>query len=314
MRTAALLLLVGLLGVAACYLRWGSVLAPNGLMGPPRPPPSDAFASVPPDVGAQLARPVPEFVFEDKPLSDVIDAARDRSGANIFVNWKALEASGVPRNARVTVRVRDVEFSKVLRAVLVGISPAPVRPLGLSVDDHVIVISTKEDLDRDTTTAVYDVRNLLPSPVTSSPSTRTAAVDRLLARLTGSVAPQSWRESGGSTGSIRELQGQLIVTQTEANHAQVLWQIDRMRWWRRLTWLAGRTGAVVVPLLAVVALARGWQLQRRRRFAGLVAAGRCVRCGYDLRATPERCPECGMTRAGAYSAPEVFAANSAAIA
>jgi len=46
--------------------------------------------------------------------------------------------------------------------------------------------------------------------------------------------------------------------------------------------------AAVVSLIAAVVC---FHYVRRRD----VAPGSCPRCGYDLRATPERCPECGTT-------------------
>jgi hypothetical protein len=55
------------------------------------------------------------------------------------------------------------------------------------------------------------------------------------------------------------------------------------RWYRAPHWAIATLWAV----LPAVFLARRWRQRRRKRH------GFCLICGYDLRASPERCPECG---------------------
>ena len=57
-------------------------------------------------------------------------------------------------------------------------------------------------------------------------------------------------------------------------------------------WLVVGEAALVWNIVARLRLER--ELARLR-------ANQCTKCGYDLRATPHRCPECGHVRGGASS-------------
>ncbi len=242
-------------------------------------------------VQAVLDKRLPELRFDEVGFADVIDFLRDVSGANIFVNWTALQQANIDKATRVTARLRDVKFSKALSTILESAGGGATK-LSYSIDEGVITISTAEDLSKNVITRVYDIRDLTvdvpefdDAPNFSlsnnnasggggggrnggggggggnrnggggggggggglfggnggggggggargsgtSGTSRDERVEALTKLIQDTVAPDSWREAGGVVGSLRELSGQLIVTQTPDNQRQLANLLEQLR-------------------------------------------------------------------------------------
>src|SRR5829696_3093785 len=65
-----------------------------------------------------LGKKIPEIRLAGVSLSDALDFIREVSGANIHVNWRALELLNVTRQTPVTLRLTDVTIRRALRSLL----------------------------------------------------------------------------------------------------------------------------------------------------------------------------------------------------
>ncbi|MDB5330124.1 MAG: hypothetical protein JWP03_1275 [Phycisphaerales bacterium] len=68
----------------------------------------------------------------------------------------------------------------------------------------------------------------------------------------------------------------------------------------RYNWRSRSAGMISIPFWLLLMVAAGplwWERLKSRARARRTRSGRCPACGYDLRATPDQCPECGTTRA-----------------
>ena len=181
----------------------------------------------------KLGESAPEINFEAIPFADAVGFLRDASDLNVFVNWRALESAGVDRNAPVTVRLKNVPYELALRYILRDAGGGTVA-LDFAVVDGIVNISTAEEMANDVKVRVYNIARLLhnlpstmPADPAGMPGARAAMgpvenkADRVIQIITETVAPDSWRSAGGAVGSIREINGRLVVAQTEANHALI---------------------------------------------------------------------------------------------
>jgi len=95
-----------------------------------------------------------------------------------------------------------------------------------------------------------------------------------------------WDSSGrffGRHSTIHEYRGSYFIIPATGKHADENGYLVRLQYLQFPDELVTLAAGVLPVFVALRHLRR----QRRKR------GGRCARCGYDLRASPGRCPECG---------------------
>ncbi len=110
-------------------------------------------------VRQQLAQRLPELRFQGVTLGDAVDFLRDVSGANMAVNWKALEGAGVTRDTPINIHLAGISLRKSLDMVLNDAGGGDA--ITYFVDEGVIEITTRELADKSMVTRVYPVDDLL---------------------------------------------------------------------------------------------------------------------------------------------------------
>ncbi|MBC7783786.1 MAG: hypothetical protein H7144_08090 [Burkholderiales bacterium] len=120
--------------------------------------PTTRPAAVAPVPANTPAKKPAEVNFREAALTDAIDFFRTVTGANIVVEWKALEEIGVSRDTPVNLNLKRVKFRVALKATLESASPGL---LAYYIDNGVIHITTLARADAQMITRVYPVQDLL---------------------------------------------------------------------------------------------------------------------------------------------------------
>ena len=197
--------------------------------------------------------------FAGVPFHEVLERLADAHRLNILPNWNDLKRAGIDRDVIIDLDLpTEISLKRVLRETLELAGGGAVK-LAYLVDDEIIKIATKETLDKETYTAIYDVNDLLmeipnfrDSPATDLTQAsrigtpygdaaiatpfrydeedddepdddpgRAARVRQLINLIQDSVEPASWGGRAGTYGVIREFNGQLVVTQNSSAQQQV---------------------------------------------------------------------------------------------
>ncbi len=202
--------------------------------------------------------------FEENNFEDVLKFVASVGDLEMDIDWESLEDIGVDPESTVSLKLTNVPLQTVLDRVLEKASD-PEVPAGWAVYDGVLTIASDEVLRRNTVLEIYDIRDLLievpdydnapdfdlqsafqnsgqqggggggQSPFQQNDQEdadripREELIERIVDLIQENVDPEGWQDTGGDTGTIQELNGNLIITNTPKNHRAIIGLLGKLR-------------------------------------------------------------------------------------
>ena len=152
--------------------------------------------------------------FHEETLANVIQVLKEDHQIQIIIDENGLAAEGVTSSdAIVSCDLSNIKLKSALNHIL------GTHRLGAMIKDEVLVITSREEVERHTVPRVY-----------KSNRNWKLAGDDLINVITTTIAPHSWQEVGGP-GSIVSVDGGLVISASSDVHEKIndlFRQIDRI--------------------------------------------------------------------------------------
>jgi type II secretory pathway component GspD/PulD (secretin) len=205
--------------------------------------------------------------FTDNRFEDVMKFISNITQITVDPDWESLASIGVEKDTPVTLNLQSkITIQAALERVLGKVSKDQYTRAGWGVSDGVINVGSEESLRKHKALVIYNIQDLLfqipnyrqvpqidlnnvlqsnqgggggQSPFNQGndnnqqqqddPAVRERRIRQIIDILYANVDFEGWKDNGGETGSLQELNGSLIITNTPKNHREIVGLLSKLR-------------------------------------------------------------------------------------
>jgi len=209
---------------------------------------------------AAMSKVIPA-VLEKVPLANALAYIGKAANVQIDTDWKSLETVNVEPGTTVTMALGEQPAKVVLERLLKQVSKDRFNKADFAVNDGIIAVGSADAIKQQTVTVTYPIADMLlfapdytdipvldlESKIGNKAAKRVTASDpfrgdrkamvpdkkerirQIVTVIQQGVDADSWKENGGDVGSITELNGLLVITNTAKNHKEITGLLSKLR-------------------------------------------------------------------------------------